>query len=75
MTLTDKSIATAFSRWKPRSEELAASKAKPLSLDSPDVCPYCQKKMRPTTAVGVNVFICEDDRHVAPAANTEPEGA
>jgi hypothetical protein len=75
MALNDKSIAAAFSRWKPRSEELAVDKGKPLSLDSPDTCPYCQKKMRPTTAVGVNVFICEDDRHVSPAANAEPEGA
>jgi len=70
MTVNQRSIAIAFAPWH-RAATVIAAKDAPLSLDAPDICPYCKTKMLPTLAVGIPVFICEDDRHVAPARNTE----
>src|SRR4051812_48350984 len=70
-------IDSAFSRWsKPTSTpltEIASSdpirETAALSIDEPDVCPYCQKAMRRSLAVGLAVFVCDDDRYVAPCPN------
>ena len=68
-------LESAFSRWsrKPEIEKAAAAtstkEAAALSLDTPEVCPYCKQQMQPTTAVGIAVWECEHDRHVAPAKN------
>ena len=51
------------------SAEGAVPVAAKLILDTPNVCPYCQKEMRESTAVNVPVFICDEDRHVVPRPN------
>lgn len=48
----------------------SASVVAKLVLDTPNVCPYCQKEMRETTAIDVPVYICDDDRHVVPRPNS-----
>ncbi len=40
-----------------------------FEINSADVCPYCKKSMRLTTARGVPVYLCDDDRTVLPAPN------
>lgn len=44
-----------------------------LSLDVPDECPYCQAQMKPCVAVGIEVLMCDKDRHVAPMPNASEE--
>lgn len=69
---------SAFDRWTKKPARVTAApqtQDKPLSLDAPDVCPYCGQKMRATMATGVPAFICDDDRHVSPAANAETQDA
>ena len=71
--ITPESIERAFDKWRPKlqPQQPVVASGGPLSLDSPNVCPYCKAAMRPSTAVGIDVFVCDSDRHVAPAANKE----
>lgn len=71
-------IGNAFSRWLKKPEdkkETAAPVVQPkreaaaLSLDVPNQCPYCKSTMTRTTAVGIDVYLCDQDRYVAPCEN------
>ena len=77
-----KSVATAaidsaFSRWGTRKKQEVAAvepmkETAALSLEQPDLCPYCKSTMKPAIARGIQVYTCDADRHVAPARNEEP---
>lgn len=69
-------IDNAFSRWlspKPAiaktPEEATTKVTAALSLDDPHTCPYCKGLMKPAMAAGIDVLICDKDRHVAPQPN------
>lgn len=79
--LKSEQVANAFSRFvqvepaPSQSEsaavsaasELNAERVTALKINTPNVCPYCQKTMRSNVqAVGVDVYVCDEDRHVAP---------
>ena len=66
-------ISDAFKRYRtqaPEATAVAASASRetaaPLVIKDAVHCPYCNKKMVPTKAVGVDVYYCADDRHVGP---------
>lgn len=68
-------IESAFEKWKyhttPRSSvQTAAVKANKetsrLNLEHPDVCPYCHQKMRISQVASIPVYVCDEDRNVAP---------
>lgn len=84
------SIDQAFDRWlpeKPHTAEATTASAEvvqeppaervsaALSLDHPDVCPYCKRTMNAVIASGIPSFMCDYDRHVAPAPNDSGFGA
>lgn len=67
-------MLTAFDRWLPKPEVKASvPEPKPvtarLDITEADLCPYCGDRMRRTTALGIDVFLCDHDRHVAPVPN------
>lgn len=66
-------MIAAFDRWLPKPSVTASvpeSKVNArLDITEADLCPYCGDRMRRTTALGVDVFLCDHDRHVAPVPN------
>lgn len=77
---TPSDVASAFARWLPAKpatpEPVSAASGErttsaALSIEAHDVCPYCKAQMQPCKAVGLDVFICDNDRFVSPAPTVE----
>lgn len=77
---TSNDVDSAFARWlpvKPATPEHVASAAgerttaAALSIEAHDVCPYCKAQMQPCKAVGLDVYICDNDRFVSPAPTVD----
>jgi hypothetical protein len=70
-------INKAFDRFARKSDpapqavvsSVAEKQTSALNIDSDSVCPYCKKDMVPVISGGVECFLCDSDRHVAPARN------
>jgi bisphosphoglycerate-dependent phosphoglycerate mutase len=78
MALNPNELDTAFSRFSPRptarTTEVASAATRQTAALSPDnerVCPYCHRDMTPAVCRGHKVWLCSDDRHVAPFANAD----
>lgn len=77
---TTSDVDSAFARWLPAKPEapeavLAASGERTtsaaLSIEAHDVCPYCKAQMQPCKAVGLDVYMCDNDRFVSPAPTVD----
>lgn len=79
--MKDADIKNAFAAFQPAVKPVAPAAAEAITAAAPvrarlnytdvGVCPYCNQPTKKTMCCGQEVFLCEQDRFVAPLPNSE----